>query len=297
MSYSRFLDPEVLARIDNLELLARTVVDGFINGLHRSPYLGFSIDFAEHRPYMPGDDIRRIDWRVFGRTDRLYMKEFEADTNASFIVALDISRSMEYSSAGISKLDYARYLAACLTFFSRRQRDRVGIVTFDEELVDVVPASAKHLDIVLHTLDRLKVGKSGGLERPVLKMAELLRRRSIVTLISDLYHSPETILHSLSYLKNRGDEVIVFHILDPAEIEFPFEDVGNFEDLETGERVPVIPEKIRDEYREQVRAHIKGLSKLLGENEIDYFLFDTSTPLDYALFKYLSRREQLSRVR
>lgn len=297
MKQSSFLDPKVLARIDNLELLARTVVDGFINGLHRSPYLGFSIDFAEHRAYMPGDDIRRIDWRVFGRTDRLYMKEFEADTNASFIVALDISRSMDYTSGGISKLDYARYLAACLTFFSRRQRDRVGMVSFDEDLVDLVPASAKHLDIVLHTLDRIESGRPGEIEKPVLKIAELVRRRGIITFISDLYHTPESILHSLNHLRNKGNDIIVFHILDPAEIEFPFEEMGNFEDLETGERVPVIPEKVRDEYRARVTEHTNTLSNLLGKNKIDYFLFDTSTPLDYALFKYLSRREYLARVR
>ena len=297
MSGRRFLDPKVLARIDNLDLLARTVVDGFINGLHRSPYLGFSIDFAEHRPYMPGDDIRRIDWRVYGRTDRLYMKEFEADTNASFIVALDISRSMDYSSGEISKLDYARYLAACLTYFSRRQRDRVGLVTFGETLVDIVPASAKHLDVVLHTLDRSSAVETGALERPLLKIAGLLRRRSIVTLISDLYHPPEEILRSVTYLKSKGSDVIVFHILDPAEIEFPFDEMVNFEDLETGERVPVIPEKIRDEYKAQMQAHIDRLSKLLGESQMDYFLFDTSMPLDFALFRFLSRRQFLARVR
>ncbi len=246
---------------------------------------------------MPGDDVRRIDWRVYGRTDRLYMKQFEADTNASFIVALDISPSMNYSSGGLNKLDYARYLAACLSYFSRRQRDRVGMVTFDADIVDLVPASAKHLDIVLHTLDKVSPGTPGVLEKPLLKMAELLRRRSIVTVISDLYHEPEAVLRALSYLKNRGSDVIVFHILDPAEIEFPFEDVANFEDLETGERVPVIPKKIGDEYRERIRTHVDALSRLLSEHQIDYYLFNTSMPLDFALFKYLARREALSRVR
>ena len=149
---ARFIDPKVLARIDNLELVARTVVDGFISGLHRSPYLGLSIDFAEHRAYMPGDDIRRIDWRVFGRTDRFYVKEFEADTNANFSVVLDISRSMEFGNAGLTKLEYAKFLAASLTYLSNRQRDRVGLVTFDTDIVDIVPPSAKHLEVVLHTL-------------------------------------------------------------------------------------------------------------------------------------------------
>src|SRR5438132_3747389 len=158
---ANFLDPRVLARIDNLALLARIVVEGFLNGLHHSPYLGLSVDFAEHRAYMPGDDIRRIDWRLWARTDRFYVKEFEADTNANFSVILDISRSMDFGSGGITKFDYARYLAACLAWFSRKQRDRVGLVTFDDDMVDRVPPSAKNLNVVLHTLDRVKAGKPG----------------------------------------------------------------------------------------------------------------------------------------
>jgi uncharacterized protein (DUF58 family) len=292
-----FLDPAVLARIDNLELLARTVVDGFINGLHRSPYLGLSIDFAEHRPYMPGDDIRRIDWRVFGRTDRFYVKEFEADTNANFVVLLDISRSMDYGSNGISKLDYARYLAACLTYFSRQQRDRVGLVTFDEDIVEMVPPSAKHLDVVLHAIDRIEPGGRGDLEAPVLKIAEAVKRRSILAVVSDFYHDPQAVLRAVSYLKNKGNDVLVFHVLDPAEIDFPFEGAVHFEDLETGEKIPVVPERQAQQYRELMGAHLQELSRLLVENRMDYYLFNTAQPLDYALFSYLSRREKLSRVR
>jgi len=295
---SSFLDPLVLARIDNLELLARTVVDGFINGLHRSPYLGLSIDFAEHRPYMPGDDIRRIDWRVFGRTDRFYVKEFEADTNANFLVILDISSSMEYAGGGrISKLQYARYLAACLSYFSREQRDRVGLATVANDIVEYVPPSAKHLDIVLHTIDRIVPAGEGELERPLLKVAEATRRRSIIALISDLYHEPQSVLKSLSYLKNKGNDVIVFQVLDPDEIDFPFDGPLHIEDLETGERIPVIPERQRDEYRALVRAHLDEVARLLVESRMDYFLFETDQPLDHALFKYLSRREKSSRVR
>ncbi|NIP83406.1 MAG: DUF58 domain-containing protein, partial [Gemmatimonadetes bacterium] len=162
-----FLDPATLARIDNLELLARTVVDGFINGLHRSPYLGLSLDFAEHRPYNPGDDIRRIDWRLYARTDRYYVKEFEAETNANFTVLLDTSRSMDFSSGTLTKLDYARYLAACLAYFSRQQRDRVGLITFDAGVRDYVPPAARHLETVLHTLARLEPGRGAGRERGV----------------------------------------------------------------------------------------------------------------------------------
>ncbi len=297
MTVHSFLDPKVLARIDNLELLARTVVDGFINGLHRSPYLGLSIDFAEHRPYMPGDDIRRIDWRVFGRTDRFYVKEFEADTNANFMVILDVSRSMDYASQGITKLDYGRYLAACMSYFSRQQRDRVGLVTIADEVVEFVPPSAKHLEIVLHTIDRASPAGQGNLSGPLLKVAEANKRRSIMALISDLYDEPEAIVRAVSALKSRGNDVIVFQILDPAELNFPFEEAAHFEDLESGERIPVVPERQREQYRALMDEHLGELSRLLVENQMDYYLFDTSQPLDYALFKYLSRRERLSRGR
>ncbi len=297
MTGASFLDPRVLARIDDLELLARTVVDGFINGLHRSPYLGRSMDFAEHRAYMPGDDIRRIDWRVYGRTDRFYVKEFEADTNANFAVLLDVSRSMAYGSAGISKLDYARYLAACLTYFSRQQRDRVGLVTFDQDVVTVVPPSAKHLERVLHELARIEPGPGGRLHASLLKIAESVRRRSLLVLISDLYEEPDAVLRAVSLLKGKGNDVIVFHLLDPAELSLPFEEMMLFEDLESGERIPVMPVQQRERYRELMQQHITSLSRLLLDARMDYALFDTSKPLDFALFEYLSRRERLVRVR
>jgi uncharacterized protein (DUF58 family) len=294
---TRFLDPTVLARIGNLELLARTVVDGFINGLHHSPYFGLSVDFAEHRPYMPGDDIRRVDWRVFGRTDRFYVKEFEADTNANFVVLLDVSGSMRYGSGPVSKLDYGRFLAACLSYFSRRQRDRVGIATFTDRVVDFVPASAKHLDIVLHTIDRAEAKGAGSLEAPLLTLTEVLNRRSILVLLSDLYEEPDVVMHAVARLRARGHDVIVFHLLDPAEIAFPFDEAAPFQDLETGERIPVVPETLRDEYRAQMRAHLTAVADRMARNQVDYGLFETSRPLDYALFEYLSRRERLSRVR
>ena len=296
-SSARFVDPKILGRIDNLELLARTVVEGFIGGLHRSPYLGRSVDFAEHRAYMPGDDIRRIDWRLFARSDRFFVKEFEADTNTSFTIVLDISRSMTFASAGISKLDYARYLAACLAYFSSKQRDRVGLVTFDEDIVDFVPPSAKHLEIILHTIDRLQPGRRGVLGPPLAKVAEAIRRRGIMVVISDLYEDPEAVLNALKLLRYKGNDLIVFHVLDPAEIRFPFDEAANYEDLETGEAIPVIPEYLREQYRKMVAEHIETISRWLGDNRIDYSLFDTSTPLDFALFSYLSNRERLSRVR
>jgi uncharacterized protein (DUF58 family) len=294
---ARFLDPAVLARITSLELIARTVVDGFISGLHHAPYLGLSTDFAEHRPYLPGDDIRRIDWRVWGRTDRLYVKEFEADTNANLIVLLDVSRSMDYGSTGVTKFDYARYLAASLLYLSRRQRDRVGLITFDTGLVDYVPPSAKHLELALHTLDRARPGGRGSLTVPLEKIGQTVRRRSILVLVSDLYEEPDRVLRGLGALRDRGHDLIAFHVLDPHEREFPFAEAASFEDLETGDRAPVVPEKMRDEYRTLIRAHCETLLKRLGQNRVDYCLADTGRPLDFALLEYLSRREWLKRVR
>ena len=304
-----FLDPTVLSRIGNLELLARTVVEGFINGLHRSPHLGASMDFAEHRAYMPGDDIRRIDWRLYARSDRYYIKEYEADTNTNFTVILDVSPSMRYGadpeSGRISKLTYACYLAACLTYFSSLQRDRVSLATVDGDVVDYVPPSAKHLQLILHTLDRLErkgrderagAGKTT-LFKPLQKLSENLRRRSFVILISDFYEDADDVVKALGEVRGRGNDVIVFHLLDPHEIDFSFSDASNFIDLETGEKMPVIPQYLRDKYREIVREHTATLAKRIGETRADYSLFDTSKPLDRALFTYLAARQRLLRVR
>ena len=294
---ARFLDPLVLARIDNLDLLARTVVEGFIGGMHRSPYRGLSVDFAEHRQYMPGDDIRLIDWRVYGRTDRFYIKQFEADSNANFTVMLDVSKSMSYASEEVSKLDYARYLAACLTYFASKQRDRVGFVSFDEDVVDYIPPSAKHVELILHTIDRIKPGGTSNLDAPMWKVAEASRRRGIVLLVSDLYEEPQAVLDAVQRLAFKGNDLIVFHVLDHAEIDFPFETSANYEDMETGEAMPVVPDHLRSKYRELVAGHIDALGKLLGPNRIDYTMLDTSMPLDHALFAYLSARQRLARVR
>jgi uncharacterized protein (DUF58 family) len=301
---SRFLAPEVLARIGHIELLARTVVEGFVSGLHRSPYLGRSVDFAEHRAYMPGDDIRRIDWRLFGRTDRFYLKEFEADTNTDLVQILDVSRSMRFTSHAVTKLDYARYLVACLAYLARKQRDRVGLVTFDEEIVDFVPPSAKHLPVLLHTLDRADrasarpVGpRPSPLSRPLGQTAEACRRRALIVLVSDLYEDPRAVRDAVGLLAHRGSDVMVFHVLDPAEIDLPFDQPGRYEDLESGAGIPVVPEAVRDKYRALVAAHVESLSRLLGETRVDYALFDTSQPLEHALARYLGRRERSLRVR
>jgi uncharacterized protein (DUF58 family) len=306
-----FLDPSVLGRIGNLELLARTVVEGFINGLHRSPHLGASTDFAEHRAYMPGDDIRRIDWRLYARSDRYYIKEYEAETNTNFQIILDVSPSMHYGATSAeeggrpSKLTYACYLAACLAYFSSLQRDRIGLATIDTDLVDYVPPSAKHLQQILHTLDRIERGRRDAkvspgkstLDPPLKKLSDTLKRRSLVLLISDFYEDADVVLRALTHARGRGNDLIVFHLLDPREIDFTFSDSSNFIDMETGEKMPVIPDYLRQQYREIVREHTDALSKRIGETRADYALFDTSKPLDRALYAFLGARQRFTRVR
>ena len=289
---ARFMDPVVLARIGNLELVSRAVCDGFINGLHKAPYFGASVDFAEHRGYVPGDDIRRMDWRLWARTDRYSIKEYEAETNSNFAVLLDVSKSMSYGSIGITKLQYASILTACLTNLVHHQRDRVGLVTFDNDIVDFVPPSAKHMDVVLHTLDRITPGRPGSLKEPLHKMAEHFGRRGVLVVISDFYEDPDVIVEAVTPLRFRGNDLIVFHVLDKAELEFGFSDAQAFEDLETGEQIPVVPDALRKEYIELVNAHTEALRSKFSEVRVDYTLLDTSKPLDHALYRYLSSREK-----
>jgi uncharacterized protein (DUF58 family) len=294
---ARFVDPVVLARIGNLELVARAVVDGFINGIHRSPYFGASVDFAEHRGYVPGDDIRRVDWRLYARTDRYYIKEYEADSNSNFSVILDVSKSMGFSSGGVTKLEYGKILAGCLTYLVHRQRDRVGFLAFDNDIVEHVPPSAKHMDVVLHVLDRLTPKSAGSLRAPLHKMAEHFGRRGLVILISDLYEEPDAVIEAIGPLRFRGSDIAVFHLLDPAELDFSFRDPSAFEDLESGEQIPVVPDAMRKEYVSLVNAHIGALQSRFSEVRVDYTMLDTSKPLDHALYKYLSSREKKMRLR
>ena len=293
----RFIDPEVLTRIDNLELVARSVVDGFISGLHQSPMLGMSVDFAEHRAYMPGDDVRRIDWRLFARTDRLYVKEFEADTNANLHLVLDISKSMDFGSGSLKKLEYAKFLAASLAYVSMRQRDRIGLITFDHEIVEVIPPSIRHFNAVLHALDRLSAGGSSDYQAPLQRIGENLRRRSLVVLISDLYGEPGQLLKAINQLRYRGNDLIVFHLLDPLELSLDLGDIGSVEDLESGERLPISSASFQQEYRQLLRAHRAELERKFRANQIDYIFTDISQPLDHVLYRYLSERERQNRTR
>lgn len=292
-----FLDPALLARITDLALLARTVVDGFMHGLHRSLRRGLSLDFAEHRAYQPGDDIRRIDWRAFGRTDRHYIKEYEADTNAAVVFALDASASMDYASGPITKLHYAKCLVASLAWLSQRQGDRVGLVTFTDDLADIVPPSTRHLQLVLHTLARTQAGGAGRLPGVLERAARVTTRAGIVVLVSDCYEEPAALGTAVDTLRARGHEVIVFHVADPAERELPWSEPATFQDAETGVRLPLRPEELRPKYRRLMEAHRAALARRLTAAGVDYVPIDTDRPLDQALYAYLDRRLARSRLR
>jgi uncharacterized protein (DUF58 family) len=294
---ARFLDPVVLSRIGDLELIARTVVEGFITGLHHSPQFGLSVDFAEHRAYQPGDDIRRIDWRAYARTDRYSVKQFESDTNTDFNVILDTSASMSFGSGGITKFEYARILAACLVYFSSRQRDRVGLALFGAEATSRIPPGARRVDLILHELDRATPAGGGSLLAPLRTLSEHLRRRSIVAIISDFYEEPEQVANAVRQLRQRGNDVVVFHVLDPAELEFPYDDAMTIVDVESGDRLPVVPETLKNEYRALIAKHVEDVKRRMIGHGFDYVRLDTSEPLDHALSRYLTARESMRSTR
>jgi len=289
---NRFIDPKVLLKIQNLELCARTVVEGFVQGLHRSPYTGFSVDFASYRQYMPGDEIRRIDWNVYARSDRLYIKLYEGETNTRVLVLLDISGSMNYGSGDIKKIDYARIMAACLTYFAHHQRDGVGLLTFDTDIRAHVPSSRRRgqLLTILSEIDRIQPSALTEFKKPLRFLAEYLTRRGLIVVISDLYDEPDNIIAGLKALKAKGNDIIVFHIMDNFELTFPFEDTAQFEDMETRKKLHVIPEYLRKQYLVIINEHMERIRKELSGARIDYCLMDTSKPLDVGLFNYLAAR-------
>lgn len=291
------LDPRVLARIDNLELVARAVVEGFLNGLHRSVQLGFSTEFAQHRAYVPGDDLRRLDWRVFARTDRFLIREYEAETNTNVVVAVDVSKSMSYGTAGVSKLDVARVVGASLAYLAHRQRDRVGFAAFAADIAEYIPPAAAHFQLVLHALGRVHSRERGELTAPLARLGDALRRRGIIVVLSDCYEAPGVVADAMGGLRSSGHDVVVMHVLDRAELEFPFDDAATFEDLETQERVPLVPSRMRERYRTSMREHLAELDKKLLERGVDYVVVNTSQPIEETLFGYLVRRERLRRVR
>ncbi|MDZ7372701.1 MAG: DUF58 domain-containing protein [candidate division KSB1 bacterium] len=289
------LDPETLSRLGNLSFRARLVVEGFIAGLHQSPYHGFSVEFSEHRPYSPGDEIRLLDWKVYGRTDRFVVKQFQEETNLKAYLVVDASASMGFTSRGFTKLDYAKHLAAALAYLMLKQRDAVGLLTFDERPRTYYPPRSvlSYLTPILTELESLGPGGPTRLGPVLHELAERIRRRGLILVLSDLLDEPAEILSGLRHFRHDGHEVIVFHILDPLERDLDLSGNVVFEDLETHQRLGTQAAHIRRAYREQVRAFIDAMRKQCREHFIDYVLLDTSEPFDRALFEYLVKRKRL----
>ena len=291
-SLARFLTPEVLARINSLELLARAVVEGFIAGLHRSPMTGFSTEFAEYRQYLPGDDLRYLDWRLLGRTDRYFIKKYRADTNTQCHLLIDTSRSMRYSTGAVTKLQYAQYLAASLAYLVNRQQDSVGLMGFDERVHTHVPARSRsgHMQTIFGYLSQLEPTRETRLADMLHQAADRITRRSIVVIISDMYAEPAEIAPALQHLRFNGNDIIVFHVLDRNELAFEFSGSVMLEDAETAEQMSIAPEATASAYRERVNNHIKQLRESAAANDVAYEQITTDQPLDYALFSFLSKR-------
>ena len=291
----RFLDPAIISRLGTMELKARTVVEGFLSGLHRSPYKGFSVEFAEYRQYLPGDDLSTLDWKVYARTDRHYVKKFEEETNLECHILLDQSGSMAYrGGAPMSKLEYGSVLAASLAFLMQRQRDATGLIAFDEKIRFRLPAAARpgHLHALLLALERLQPGEKSNVGRPLHQLAEALVKRSLVVLISDLLDEPGPAIKGLRHLKFRGTDVVVFQLLDPHELTFPFRGSSRFRDIETSQEVIAEPSKARKEYLRELAGLTLQYDRELRGAGIDYVQLDTSQPLDFALLTYLSARSR-----
>ncbi|MGA2275569.1 MAG: DUF58 domain-containing protein [Bryobacteraceae bacterium] len=289
----RFLDPATLNSISGLDLIAKTVVDGFVAGLHRSPDFGFSQEFAEYRAYAQGDDLRHVDWNVFARTGRCYLKRYRGETNTRLLVLLDTSASMGYGSHAVNKLDYARFLASSLCYLANVQRDAAGLIVFDEEVSNYVAPSTRQGQLfrLLHAIEHAKTGTRTDFTKPFVHFQNFLHRRGIVVVVSDFYEDPAVIVKTVEPLRFRGNEVILFHLLDPQEIAPKFREPVLLVDMEnSGAALEVSPEYARHEYRTKIDAHIKALRSQARGAGMDYFLMDTGRPLDEGLREYLSVR-------
>jgi uncharacterized protein (DUF58 family) len=282
----------VLAGISSLDLVAHTVVDGFVAGLHRSPDFGFSQEFAEYRMYNPGDDLRHVDWNVFARTERMYLKRYRGETNTQLTILLDASRSMKFTSHKIDKLEYARFLTASLAYLASLQRDAAGLVVFDDEVKNFVPPSTRQgqLARLLHAVEKAEVGTRTDYAKPFSHLREFLHRRGVVVCISDFWENPEEVMKTIAPLRFHGNEVILFHVLDPEEIRPKLKHPALFEDMETGSTLEVSPDYTAHEYPAKIDAHLEEMKSKARGSGLDYFLIDTSRPLDAALREYLAIR-------
>ncbi len=299
MSGPSFLDPAALMSIRNLELRARSVVEGFWHGLHRSPYHGFSVEFTEYRAYVPGDDPRYLDWKLVGRTDRYYIKKFEDETNLRCHLLVDVSRSMTFAGkAGYSKIDYARTVAATFAWFLSQQGDATGLLTFDSQVREYLPTRHRpgHLRQLMLALEKPAEGRSTDLAVPLRRIAELVRKRGLIVLISDLLAPIEDLAGPLGLLTAGGHEVIIFQTLDPAELTFDFNAAARFEDLESGHDIFLDPAHAREDYQRRLAAHIEGLRATCQKLGITHVQLSTAQPLELALFDFLKARADRGKI-
>ncbi len=290
-----FLKPELLSKLDNLSLKARMVVEGFIVGLHKSPYHGFSVEFSEHRAYGAGDEIRHIDWKLFGKTDRFFIKQFEEETNMRAHLLVDQSKSMEYTSHDITKLEYAKILSASLGYLMIKQQDAVGLTLFDSKIRTHVPPRSKssHLNVLFSRMNNIKSGPETNISPILHKSAEAIKKRGLIVLISDLFDNPDEVISGLKHFRYKGHEVIVIHTLDPQEIELKFDERTRFRDMETGDEIITEPWHIQKEYQKSIKDFCENYKRICRKNKIDYILANTKEPLDVVLSEYLIKRKKL----
>ena len=290
--FLRYLDKRVLNKITRLDLKARHIVEGFVTGMHKSPYHGFSIEFAEHREYTPGDDIKHLDWKVYARTDRLYIKEYELDTNLRSYILLDTSESMNYQSGEISKLELGGFIAASLAYKILHQQDSVSMVCFDKEVKQMIPSSSSmgHMNALLGTLNNMKAKEKTDLSSVFHVLAERFRQRGLVVIISDLFDDPDRTLKALQHFRHKRHDVILFHVLDEYEITFPFQRMTLFDGLEDHPKLLIDPRALRKAYREEVENACAKIRRGCTKMMIDYVQITTDQQLDVELVKYLATR-------
>lgn len=291
---NRFVDPSVLAGISGLDLIARTVVEGFVAGLHRSPDFGFSQEFAEYRPYSIGDDLRHVDWNVFARTEKAYLKRYLGETNTELVVLLDSSASMNFASATVSKFSYAKFLASAIVYLAHLQRDSAGLITFHDEVTSVVPPSGRQGQLMrlLHAIDMAATGVRTDFTKPLLQLQQFQKRRGITVLISDFLAPAELVISAAAPLRYRGNEVILFHLLDPQELQPRFTQPVLLVDMETNDSLEVSPEYARVQYQAKISEHIAALKRESEREGLDYFQIRTDQPLDAALREYFNTRQR-----
>jgi len=295
IDYRKYLQPEFISRITGLDIIARLVVEGFITGLHRSPYHGFSVEFSEYRPYIPGDSIRNIDWKVLGRTERFYVKQFEEETNLRAYLILDSSASMGYTSSNITKLQYAQYLGAALTYLLLCQRDAAGLVTFSEQIKSYLPPKSvfSYLNQILKEMDSLTPKGKTRIADTFHILAEKIKKRGLIIILSDLFDDSDAILTALKHFRHKKHEIIVFHILDPMETQFSFNNDTVFIDMETQEKIQTYPKHIKKDYQEQINKFLENYKKECFQHKIDYFPVTTNKSFDETLYHYLVKRKKI----